>query len=176
MHYTTSVFNKNTNKNIDNQLENINAFTKNTIDELRDTVWVMNSETIDSNSLKERLLENLNRAKMTYPNINFKVLIDDFKIDNSVVALNLFRTIQEAVNNALKYANATEIQISIQANDDQIEALVTDNGLGFDYVTIKKGNGLKNMKKRIQSINGKFSITSAENFGTSIEIFVPKTA
>lgn len=111
-----------TNDKIDSQLENINAFTKNTITELRDTVWVMNTKDINGDALKERLQDNMERAKITYENINFKIDIDTFSIDNSVMALNLFRTIQEAINNALKYANATEIAIAIHKKDNQIEA------------------------------------------------------
>ncbi len=163
-----------TNEKIDSQLENINAFTKNTITELRDTVWVMNTKELNGNALKERLLENMERAKMTYENINFKVDIADFDIDNSVVALNLFRTIQEATNNALKYANASEIEISIHEKNNQIQAFVKDNGLGFDPETIKKGNGLKNMKKRIQSVGGSFDLASQEKTGTQIAISIPK--
>lgn len=161
-----------TNEKIGNQLENINAFTKNTITELRDTVWVMNTKDINGNALKERLLDNMERAKMTYEKINFKIDIDAFSIDNSVVALNLFRTIQEAINNALKYANATEIAIAIHKKDNQIVAYVKDNGSGFDIETAKKGNGLRNMKKRIQSVGGKFAMTSQEKLGTEVNIII----
>lgn len=164
-----------TNEKIDSQLENINTFTKNTITELRDTVWVMNTKDINGDALKERLLENMERAKMTYPNINFKVDIDSFSIDNSVVALNMFRAIQEAINNALKYAKATEIEVGIHQQNNQIDAFVKDNGLGFDPETIKKGNGLKNMKKRIQSVGGDFSLTSQQKLGTQIIISIPNT-
>ncbi len=165
-----------TNEKIDSQLENINAFTKNTITELRDTVWVMNTKDIDANALKERLLENIERAKLSHNNIDFKVNIDNFEIENSGVALNLFRTIQEAVNNALKYAKASEIEISIHEKENKILALVADNGLGFDLETIKKGNGLKNMRKRIQTINGTFNIESSENLGTKINISIPQNS
>ncbi|MBC7495319.1 MAG: sensor histidine kinase [Flavobacterium sp.] len=163
-----------TNEKIESQLDNINAFTKNTITELRDTVWVMNTKDINGNALKNRLLENLERAKITYENINFKLDIENFEIENSLIALNLFRTIQEAINNALKYANATEIDILIKENNNIIQAFVKDNGSGFDLKTIKKGNGLKNMKKRIKSINGEFNIVSTEKLGTEIFIKVPK--
>lgn len=162
-----------TSEKIDRQLENINSFTKNTIEELRDTVWVMNARNMDSSILKERLLENINRAKLSYPEIHFNVNIVDFELQNSLTALNLFRTIQEAINNALKYANATEIKIKISEINQTIEATVSDNGNGFEVQNSSKGNGLKNMRKRIESLGGTFSITSQLNNGTLITLLIP---
>jgi signal transduction histidine kinase len=85
--------------------------------------------------------------------------------------MNMYRTIQEALNNALKYANATVIAVNIKKLADQTKITIADNGNGFDPETIEKGNGLKNMQKRMEEIGARFSLSSS-NDGTRIEILI----
>ena len=82
--------------------------------------------------------------------------------------MNIYRTIQEAINNALKYAKADKIAVNISRINDKINIEITDNGIGFNKETIIMGNGLQNMQKRIAEINGSFNIET-EN-GTKILI------
>lgn len=85
--------------------------------------------------------------------------------------MNIYRTIQEAVNNSIKYAKASRISISAKKLENQIKITIQDNGLGFDEKTVEKGNGLQNMQKRIEEIGGEFQLSSS-NEGTRIEILV----
>ena len=85
--------------------------------------------------------------------------------------MNLYRTIQEAVNNAIKYANATVISVNAKQVENQLKIIIQDNGIGFDEATIQKGNGLQNMQKRIEEIGGEFHLSSS-NEGTRIEILL----
>jgi signal transduction histidine kinase len=88
--------------------------------------------------------------------------------------MNIFRVFQEAINNTIKYAEATEINILISETDDHINFEIHDNGKGFDINTINLGNGLENMQRRILEVGGKITVTSAPNNGTSIKIICPK--
>ena len=81
---------------------------------------------------------------------------------------------QEAVNNAVKYAQADEISLKVQDQNSTIKIDIQDNGNGFDIETTEFGNGLYNMQKRIEEVGGKLEITSALNKGTTISILLSK--
>jgi signal transduction histidine kinase len=86
--------------------------------------------------------------------------------------MNVYRVMQEAINNALKYANPNQIAIDVTKIDDKVSVKISDNGVGFDLKTIEKGNGLNNMQKRIESIGGVFSMQSEVGTGTTISILL----
>lgn len=101
------------------------------------------------------------------------------ELENSKTSLDkgksvgLYRIAQEAINNALKHANCTEITLSVTEFDDQIVMFVKDNGEGFDHETLRGGGlGLRNMEERTRTLNGHLMIESDED-GTSIEVIIP---
>ena len=92
---------------------------------------------------------------------------------DSQIAVNLFRVIQELINNAIKYADASDIWIDIDCNDKCIDLLVKDNGNGFDDTS--EGNesyGITGIKQRIQNMNGTCKMISKNGEGTSFQINV----
>ena len=90
----------------------------------------------------------------------------------SIIGMNIYRIIQEAINNALKYAKADKISVSIDKIDEKIKIQISDNGVGFDKDSITQGNGLQNMQKRIEEIGGTFNLESELDKGTKISILV----
>lgn len=161
-----------TNEKLDNKLSNISSFAKETILELRDTIWAMNSNEIAFEDLETRINNYIEKAKEAKDQISFSFAIDPVLKNQkltSVQGMNIYRTIQEAVNNAMKYANASIIAISAKQVGNQMKIIIQDNGTGFDLATIEKGNGLQNMQKRIEEIGGNFNIDSSSE-GTKIEI------
>jgi signal transduction histidine kinase len=82
----------------------------------------------------------------------------------------LYRTIQEAINNSIKYAQPKNVAVSIQPDKNGIGITITDDGKGFDQETTIMGNGIHNMQKRIQDIGGQFEMASQLNQGTTIQI------
>lgn len=92
-------------------------------------------------------------------------------LDDSIL-LNIYRILQEAINNILKHANATEIQLDIIQLDSELLIIIKDNGIGFSINVMKSGIGLKNIEKRVSSLNGKFNILSSKD-GTTLEIKLP---
>jgi len=163
-----------TNEKLDHKLSNISSFAKETIVELRDTIWAMNSNEISFEDLEIRINNYIEKAKEAKGQISFSFAIDPaLKTQKltSVQGMNIYRTIQEAVNNAIKYANASIIAINAKKSNGQTKITIQDNGIGFHQDTIKKGNGLQNMQKRIEEIGGKFNIASSSE-GTKIEILL----
>jgi signal transduction histidine kinase len=95
----------------------------------------------------------------------------DFPKDLKVeISHQLFRIVQEAVNNAIKHAHAGEIDIQFFCHDKELVLTIEDNGRGFDTTKNSKGIGIKNMRARVEAINGIFDMTSSPGKGTSILI------
>ncbi len=155
-----------------NQLTKISDFTKSTIIELRDTIWAMNNSEFSFDDLRSRIFNFIEKAKSAKEDIVFKFNVDETLKEmrfSSVTGINLYRTIQEAVNNSVKYAEAKNIIVDVQKIVNQIRITIQDDGKGFDIETIDFGNGLHNMKKRIEEIGGKITMNSNDK-GTVIEI------
>jgi signal transduction histidine kinase len=84
---------------------------------------------------------------------------------------NVFYALQEAIHNAVKHGAATEIILRALINLNKIEFTVTDNGKGFDPGSENlHGNGLPNMKKRAEEMNGSFEIQSSPGQGTRVRL------
>ena len=143
------------NKVVD-KLSSISHFTKDTIQELRDTIWAMNKEEITIEDLKARISNFIEQAKVSLSKITFRF---DYEILNEITfnskdGMNIYRIIQEAVNNAIKHADATIIQVRVSKYDEEILIEVIDDGEGFDLASVQTNNGLNSMKKRSLEVNG----------------------
>jgi two-component system sensor histidine kinase DegS len=97
------------------------------------------------------------------------------KIEN-----NIFRIIQEAINNAIKYSGAPKIEVSISQSPTELVATVRDGGRGFDTrivdersINIESGRGFFNMYERTEYVNGHLEINSTPGKGTTVELKVP---
>jgi signal transduction histidine kinase len=162
------------NKKLDDKLTKISSFAQDTIIELRDTIWAMNSNEITFEDLEIRINNYIEKAKEAKDRIQFLFAIDVLlksKKLTSVEGMNIYRTIQEAINNTLKYAQATTVAIAVNKTESQIEISIKDNGIGFDLATTVKGNGLHNMQKRMEDIGGEFTLISTLQ-GTTITLFM----
>lgn len=91
------------------------------------------------------------------------------------IEINLFRIIQELLNNIIKYAGATEVHIQFVREDEHFSILVEDNGNGFDknILQTSKGNGWHNIQSRLELIHGTVEIDSQPGNGTVVHIEVP---
>ncbi|NVK51942.1 MAG: hypothetical protein HWD85_03330 [Flavobacteriaceae bacterium] len=85
----------------------------------------------------------------------------------------LFLAVRESLQNAKKYASATQITVLFTKDKTNIMLKIQDNGIGFDATQIKKGIGLKNQQERVEELNGKFVVTSTKNVGTTIALKIP---
>jgi signal transduction histidine kinase len=88
----------------------------------------------------------------------------------------LYRISVEALNNALKYARATSVTISINADQERVELVVTDDGAGFDPRAVegKGGLGIVGMRERAERLGGLLEVTSAPGEGTSVRVTLNK--
>ncbi len=91
------------------------------------------------------------------------------------IAICIFRVYQESLTNIAKYADASEVVISLNMQKDNIILSVEDNGKGFveTMIKTKKSFGLLGMKERVFALGGKFELISSPGKGTKIEISLP---
>lgn len=102
-------------------------------------------------------------------------------IDNAInwdqvpnnIKINVYRIIQEALQNINKYANAKNVSVAILKDAENIHISVIDDGVGFDVSRKSKGIGLQNIESRVKTCKGKLEIKSKKGKGTSISIDLP---
>jgi signal transduction histidine kinase len=154
------------------KLSGISSFTSDTIFQLRDTIWAMNKNKITMEDLHARILSFIEKAKSAVPNIDFHFnqQVHENVAVTSLKGINLFRVVQEAINNAIKYANTASIHIEVSKIEDRLMISIADKGNGFDIKSIAMGNGLSNMEKRMSEIDGTVKIDSILKKGTTIQI------
>lgn len=122
------------------------------------------------------ILNNLLEEQRSSFEAEVSVSIDDTikwdELDNTA-KINLYRIIQESLQNINKYASAKHIHLSIKMSGKDLQLTVTDDGVGFSTNTKKKGIGLQNMVSRTEELNGTFDIRSKKGKGTALEITFP---
>ena len=159
------------------KLSGISSFTTQTIYELRDTIWAMNKNNISFEDLQSRITNFIEKAKITSDKTKFSFLIspevDQNKVFTSVQGMNMYRIIQEAVNNSIKYANASKVEVLFTYKEG-LHFEIKDDGIGFNINEIDLGNGLNNMKKRAKDLKGTIQMKSENNRGTSVKISIPE--
>ncbi len=152
------------------KMESLSSFTRSTIGELRDTIWAMNKDRISLQDLNERLITYTSQAQNTGIEININPVPDhqDSASFNSVNGMHVFRIIQEAINNAIKYSGSKAIDVDLQSTGNKLKVAISDNGSGFIPENVNDGNGLRNMKERAEHLKGSLDIESSPENGTVI--------
>jgi PAS domain S-box-containing protein len=92
---------------------------------------------------------------------------------NENIKLMIYRIVQEQVNNILKYAAASKVEITLRANSESVHLKILDNGVGFDTTVKSKGIGLRNIDNRVKFQKGKATIISSPGEGCSLEVSIP---
>lgn len=164
------------NEKLTQQLDRISEFSQQTIRELRDTIWAMNHGDFHMEDLKMRLSNFIEKAASVATAVQF-----DFQCTpeasavtfSSLSGIHLYRSIQEAVNNALKYAQPNRIHVQAQRINNSLQIEIRDDGKGFDLENVNFGNGLHNMRKRMEEIGGNLEIKTLTNHGTQILLQLP---
>jgi signal transduction histidine kinase len=144
------------------------------VDKMNDIIWMLNSgeETLEDvlYYIRSQCSEMLDQA-----NINFEYSLPDSFPDKMVSneeKRNLYLVVKEAVHNAIKHSQATQVELSVQISD-QLKISVIDNGIGFNAEQSKlKGNGLSNYQKRMAVLKGRVAIQSGQK-GTTITFEIP---
>lgn len=151
------------------KLEQMAYFGRETVKDLRNTIWAMKLEAADLGALIQKL-----RDLIQHNDSRLQVRIqsdapDDFPL-NAVQLLNLYRISQEVIQNAIKYSQAEWLNMRIDNNDKTLLVNYADNGKGFRLSEVGAGNGLRNMSSRAKSLGALIDIYSEPGSGTNISL------
>ncbi|KRD61555.1 histidine kinase [Flavobacterium sp. Root935] len=123
--------------------------------------------------LTQELSKLTGKEILFYNKTNFDQRLD------SLIEINIYRLTQEAINNAIKYAESSHIIVQLSHSETLLSIIIDDNGKGFDMNSVDKkrnsesGMGLLFMKERIQYVNGRVFINSIPGEGTRITFNIP---
>jgi signal transduction histidine kinase len=144
--------------------------------DLRDIAKSLSSERIRSLSVHNAVsneAERINKSGISQVTIAIE---GEEKKMNEQKKLILFRIIQESLQNSIKHANASRIEIQFHYNTGSLQVIIKDNGKGFDTEEAIKNNsglGLLNIKTRAALTGGSSTIDSILNEGTTVNITIP---
>ncbi len=157
--------------NKDENLKQISSLVSQVLAEVREISYNLRPYHLDQLGLTGALKSILSRVSSS-SNIEFDEDFDDLNnLFPKEQEINIFRIVQEAVNNIIKHSHATKAMIKIKREKDRVIFSISDNGIGFDKN--RAGFGLTGMAERIRVLRGSFEITSGPGGGTIITVNIP---
>lgn len=152
-----------------NELQDIEKEIRDVSHKLSDN---FSNSDINFTSIIKQLLEDKGVIGNFTHNITFSPDIV-WKDINEITKANIYRIIQEALQNIIKHAKAKNVILDFSLKNQDLVIKIKDNGVGFNSKKGKKGIGLKNIKTRIEKLKGSIEIKSEINVGTTLLINTP---
>ncbi len=168
LHIYSEILTKKASESSKEEHHKLVEMTKEITQKVRDIVWTLNNENDSLNNLASycsRYAENLFDNFPIKLKVEFRTEIPSIKV-NGQMRKELFLCIKEALNNVLKHSKATKVTLSFAYQNDTFSVTIADNGKGVDFNKKNSGNGLNNMASRMQTIDGKFNMSTEK--GTKI--------
>ena len=145
------------------------------LDDLRDLSRSLSSEIVKNGGLTKAVdLQVAQLKKLEISQVIYEIH-GDYRYLDEQKEIFILRILQEAINNAMRHAQANKIEIILSYGNDILSLLIRDNGKGFDTSTIMKDStsGVNNMMRRSKMIGASCRIQSLENSGTTINLTIP---
>jgi signal transduction histidine kinase len=156
-------------------LEEIAGTSRKLVGSINEIIWSLNPENQSLGQLLAYLREQLNQL-LEYSGINYKI---DFPENNEAVILtnaqrrNLLLVTKEIVHNAIKHSKARNIKIRCKKEESSIVFEITDDGIGFNVSGNGSGNGLRNIRRRVQELGGELLIQTNNGAGSKFNYSIP---
>ncbi|HKP32294.1 MAG TPA: two-component regulator propeller domain-containing protein [Chitinophagaceae bacterium] len=152
----------------------IGSFAQTTLESMDDIIWSINPDKDKVEDLLVRMREfaiPLLEAKGIA--FDFQLRAADYKKLSMNLRKNVFLIFKEALFNVVKHSESTKVHIATEIRGHQFYLLVRDNGKGFDPDVPTERNGLKNLNKRTELLDGKLVIATSQGNGTTVELVCP---
>ncbi|MFA6980611.1 MAG: two-component regulator propeller domain-containing protein [Ignavibacteriaceae bacterium] len=172
------IYNKAEKPKADSLLHSLQDEARETMTQLRETIRALKSTEISFDNFIIELRKVIERHSKYYSG-DLQLVLDDHSrceiILKPLEALNIFRIVQEAITNSIKYSEAKEIVVNISYEADILSINVIDDGVGMknDISEMVNGNGIENMKKRADEIGAEIKFTSNKNEGVCVTVTLP---
>jgi len=153
-------------------LKDISVVAQETADAMRDIVWFINP---DHDSAHATFIKIKDIAHTLLFNIHYTFDVDEVtfsKITSLETRRNLYFIYKESLNNIVRHAQATHVDIILKQSPSGLMLTIIDNGIGFDIQKESKGNGLHNLEKRAADMRARLTILSNVNEGTTISLLI----
>lgn len=144
------------------------------VEEVRRISMALRPSTLDDLGLLATITWFIREFQATYPHIDVEKIIEveEFEVSD-LLRINVFRILQEAMNNAAKHSRATKVTVALRQVLHDLQLMVMDNGTGFDPAAAQRGRvdhsfGLASMRERAELFGGSLILTSSEGRGTMI--------
>jgi len=152
-------------------LEKLNAQARETVSNLGEIIWSSNPDRDNLDSLlqymSKHITEYMDGAPMKY-SVDFPFPVPDISLDPEV-RRNLYLSLKEALHNARKYSKANQIEISFILNENRFKLEISDDGIGMEQGWVQGGgNGLNNLKRRMETIGGQVELHTGSGKGVRI--------
>ncbi|MBL1212247.1 MAG: hypothetical protein HND52_02715 [Ignavibacteriae bacterium] len=165
----------NDNENSKQQFNEISSSASSALDEVRQISYNLHPYQLKRLGLTKAIKSIITNVDEIH-NVSFEIEdtnIDDlFSKDNEI---NVYRVVQECVNNIIKHSEASEASVSISRFNETVTMSISDNGKGFntDEAKNKNGFGIQNIERRLQLLKGKVEVKSELGKGTKVKIIIP---
>ena len=157
------------------QLGELNKSIDEIIDEIRSITHNLSTQIVKEVGLKNAVSQLLNecaKAMKAKKSLNF-YLPQNVTISDEMAKM-IYRIVQEALSNSMKYSEAKELDVSFKYQNKQVVINIIDNGIGFNLNELRTdGIGLQNIRQRVSYLNGFLRIESKTDQGTNIKIKIP---
>ena len=154
--------------------DNISSLVNESCAEVRNLSHSMMPQAFSKSGLADAISDFLDKIDSRVLKVNFTIEGNTGNI-NKDKEIMIYRIVQECIQNVLKHAKATQLDISMIASNGELDFLIEDNGIGFNRSAIKKQEsiGMGNIQSRVDFLNGRIDISSEPGKGTMIAFYIP---
>ncbi len=148
----------------------MSAVVDETAEEVRSISHQMMPQSLQSFGLPSAIEEMLDKS-LKYTGIEHE--FESFNIEDRYpeeLEINLYRVVQELINNMIKHSGASKVQVQLYQNAKQLICLVEDNGVGMEINQDAKGHGMTNIQTRLEAVNGEINIESQKGKGSTFMV------
>ena len=165
------------NKDIQTSASSVTSAANQIYDGMHNIIRKLRPGALDNLGLSETIKDAVSNWQKQHKNLKFYLKIKG-NLDNlgEVININIYRIIQESMNNSLKHSKANQIRINLTLNKINLKLDFADNGVGFNTKILKNSKqfGLIGIRERVQSLKGTFEIQSGPSKGTKLIILIPR--
>ncbi len=157
------------------QLQAVSETMTSTLDEVRTIAHALRPYELDRLGFTHAVMAMIDRLRTSHHlDVRTKITPIDGRLDSSS-ELGLYRVMQEALNNVVKHAEATSLDLTIEEDDATIRLSIQDDGKGIDPdgLGAREGMGLMNMAERLRLLGGELHVESTYELGTKVTVTLP---